>query len=176
MLVNLRNLWKKKRNEQNVKRIRALFKNSDIGIDVRAEDALDTAYSTYTTIISKKCNEKTLQLLADYLKLSSFKELVAEDNSMIEREEEREDVISNVTEHMEGLDPKIVNMLSEFSEQLYPIDKLKSFTDEHSIAYMRVGYENIWLIYRFQQNGEVFCKTRSQNLCYQYRFKKEFGR
>ena len=62
-------------------------------------------------------------------------------NSMIEREEEREDVISNVTEHMEGLDPKIVNMLSEFSEQLYPIDKLKSFTDEHSIAYMRVGYE-----------------------------------
>ena len=32
-------------------------------------------------------------------------------------------------------------MLSEFSEQLYPIDKLKSFTDEHSIAYMRVGYE-----------------------------------
>lgn len=75
---------------------------------------------------------------------------------MIEREEEREDVISNVTEHMEGLDPKIVNMLSEFSEQLYPIDKLKSFTDEHSIAYMRVGYENIWLIYRFQQNGEVF--------------------
>ena len=60
---------------------------------------------------------------------------------MIEREEEREDVISNVTEHMEGLDPKIVNMLSEFSEQLYPIDKLKSFTDEHSIAYMRVGYE-----------------------------------
>ena len=55
--------------------------------------------------------KKTLQLLADYLKLSSFKELVAEDNSMIEREEEREDVISNVTEHMEGLDPKIVNML-----------------------------------------------------------------
>ena len=71
--------------------------------------------------------KKTLQLLADYLKLSSFKELVAEDNSMIEREEEREDVISNVTEHMEGLDPKIVNMLSEFSEQLYPIDKFKEF-------------------------------------------------
>ena len=64
--------------------------------------------------------KKPLQLLADYLKLSSFKELVAEDNSMIEREEEREDVISNVTEHMEGLDSKIVNMLSEFSEQLYP--------------------------------------------------------
>ena len=144
-LVNvskLEKLMEEKRNEQNVKRIRALFKNSDIGIDVRAEDALDTAYSTYTTIISKKsATKKTLQLLADYLKLSSFKELVAEDNSMIEREEEREDVISNVTEHMEGLDPKIVNMLSEFSEQLYPIDKLKSFTDEHSIAYMRVGYE-----------------------------------
>lgn len=144
-LVNvskLEKLMEEKRNEQNVKRIRALFKNSDIGIDVRAEDALDTAYSTYTTIISKKsATKKTLQLLADYLKLSSFKELVAEDNSMIEREEEREDVISNVTEHMEGLDSKIVNMLSEFSEQLYPIDKLKSFTDEHSIAYMRVGYE-----------------------------------
>lgn len=144
-LVNvskLEKLMEEKRNEQNVKRIRALFKNSDIGIDVRAEDTLDTAYSTYTTIISKKsATKKTLQLLADYLKLSSFKELVAEDNSMIEREEEREDVISNVTEHMEGLDSKIVNMLSEFSEQLYPIDKLKSFTDEHSIAYMRVGYE-----------------------------------
>lgn len=94
-LVNvskLEKLMEEKRNEQNVKRIRALFKNSDIGIDVRAEDALDTAYSTYTTIISKKsATKKTLQLLADYLKLSSFKELVAEDNSMIEREEERED-------------------------------------------------------------------------------------
>lgn len=124
-LVNvskLEKLMEEKRNEQNVKRIRALFKNSDIGIDVRAEDTLDTAYSTYTTIISKKsATKKTLQLLADYLKRSSFKELVAEDNSMIEREEEREDVISNVTEHMEGLDPKIVNMLSEFSEQLYPM-------------------------------------------------------
>ena len=54
MLVNLRNLWKKKETSKNVKRIRALFKNSDIGIDVRAEDTLDTAYSTYTTIISKK--------------------------------------------------------------------------------------------------------------------------
>ena len=103
-LVNvskLEKLMEEKRNEQNVKRIRALFKNSDIGIDVRAEDTLDTAYSTYTTIISKKsATKKTLQLLADYLKLSSFKELVAEDNSMIEREEEREDVISNLTEHM----------------------------------------------------------------------------
>ena len=88
-LVNvskLEKLMEEKRNEQNVKRIRALFKNSDIGIDVRAEDTLDTAYSTYTTIISKKsATKKTLQLLADYLKLSSFKELVAEDNSMIER-------------------------------------------------------------------------------------------
>ena len=58
---NLRNLWKKKETSKIVKRIRALFKNSDIGIDVRAEDTLDTAYSTYTTIISKKkCNEKKL--------------------------------------------------------------------------------------------------------------------
>ena len=180
-LVNvskLEKLMEEKRNEQNVKRIRALFKNSDIGIDVRAEDALDTAYSTYTTIISKKsATKKTLQLLADYLKLSSFKELVAEDNSMIEREEEREDVISNVTEHMEGLDPKIVNMLSEFSEQLYPIDKLKSFTDEHSIAYMRVGYEKYMVnIPLSAEWRSLFVKSRSQNLCYQYRFKKEFGR
>ena len=65
---------------------------------MRAEDTLDTAYSTYTTIISKKkCNEKNFTTVKrDYLKLSSFKELVAEDNSMIEREEEREDVISVV--------------------------------------------------------------------------------
>lgn len=60
-LVNvskLEKLMEEKRNEQNVKRIRALFKNSDIGIDVRAEDTLDTAYSTYTTIISKKSATK----------------------------------------------------------------------------------------------------------------------
>jgi len=62
-LVNvskLEKLMEEKRNEQNVKRIRALFKNSDIGIDVRAEDTLDTAYSTYTTIISKKSATKKL--------------------------------------------------------------------------------------------------------------------
>ncbi len=59
---------------------------------------------------------------------------------------------------MEGLDSKIVNMLSGFQEQLYPIDKLKSFTDEHSIAYIELDMKNIWLIYRFQQNGESFVK------------------
>ena len=71
-LVNvskLEKLMEEKRNEQNVKRIRALFKNSDIGIDVRAEDTLDTAYSTYTTIISKKrCNEKNFTTVSGLFK------------------------------------------------------------------------------------------------------------
>ena len=70
-LVNvskLEKLMEEKRNEQNVKRIRALFKNSDIGIDVRAEDTLDTAFNVYYNNFKKKCNEKNFTTVSGLFK------------------------------------------------------------------------------------------------------------
>lgn len=71
-LVNvskLEKLMEEKRNEQNVKRIRALFKNSDIGIDVRAEDTLDTGiFNVYYNNFKKKCNEKNFTTVSGLFK------------------------------------------------------------------------------------------------------------
>ncbi len=70
-LVNvskLEKLMEEKKNEQNVKRIRALFKNSDIGIDVRVKILWIRLFNVYYNNFKKSATKKTLQLLADYLK------------------------------------------------------------------------------------------------------------